>query len=234
MTHAELNDAGICVNAAVHARLARFVAALLDENRSISLTATRDPDDAWALHVCDSLALLHPLARQPSGRLFDLGAGGGSPGIPLAIAREDLHVTLFDATRKKIAAQRRIAERLGLKNVETLWGRAESSAHEAALREVFDVVVARAVAPLPVVMEYAAGFVRPDGSCWFFESCRALEATIAGAECAARRCALRLAETRSYELPGGHGRRALVGYRKTRPLPKHLPRPPGVPKKNPL
>ncbi len=244
MTHEELTAAGHDVSPAAYARLVRFVAALLAENEVLNLTAARDAADVWRVHICDSLALrpcVTPedpahLAEPRSGapRLLDLGSGGGLPGIPLACVCEMLHVTLLDATRKKVDALRRVIAAVGLDNAEAVWGRAETLAHDPAHRERYDVVAARAVATLPVLIEYAAGFVRPDGYAWFHKSQSAADAEGAAAEAAAQACKLAYADTRRYRLPGEPTERVLVGYRKTEPLPPHLPRRPGRAKKRPL
>lgn len=325
MTHAELVAAGFDVSPEAHRRLAAFIDALLTENRKLNLTAIRDPDAAWVLHVCDSLALL-PLLRaareqapfatsasgpgepdsagEPTGmaarepadaaegaladaargapadaapavradvslreaadgpagkpadaaeggpasapaqapengqapalRVLDLGSGGGVPGVPLACAMPEAHFTLLDATRKKLDAAQRIAGAVGVSNVRTLWGRAEQLAHDPAERERYDVVVARAVAKLPLLVEWAAGFVRVGGYCGFSKSVEAAGPEVAAAERATRLCGLRCEGYTDYELPRGQGRRVIVVYAKVRPLRGALPRSPGEAKRKPL
>ena len=227
MTRDELRAAGFEVNEAAHARLARFVGLLLAENQKLNLTAARDAAEIWRGHVCDSLALRPALRENAVRRLLDLGSGGGLPGLPLACVCDDLEVTLLDATRKKVAALERIIAQLGLPNVRALWGRAETLAHDPAHREQYDAVTARAVATLPVLIEYAAGFVRPGGHCFFFKSAAGLWAESGEAESAAQACELEQASTLRYRLPSEPDERALVCYRKTGALRVALPRPPG-------
>lgn len=234
MTHAELTAAGFDVPAAAHERLARFVALLLAENRRVNLTAVRDAAGVWRVHVCDSLALL-PLVRETTPRsLLDLGSGGGLPGVPLACVRPRLGVTLLDATRKKLAAVERIVWGMGLRNVSFAWGRAETLARDLAYRERFDAVAARAVAELRVLVEYAAGFIRPGGWAWFLKTADTCESEMAAAQAAATACALGCEGVRTYRRPGCEAEHVIVVYRKLGPLSPDLPRPPGRASKRPL
>lgn len=234
MTLAELTAAGFDVSPTACARLERFVALLLEENQKVNLTATRDASALWATHVCDSLALLAPLREAGGTRLLDLGTGGGLPGIPVACALPDVTATLLDSTQKKVAAVQRIIAELPLTNARTVAGRAETLAHEAAFRERFDAVASRAVAKLPVLLEYAAGFVEVGGRAYFYKSTSAADEERAAAESAARQCALTYERTLSYDLPGDAGQRVLLIYRKTATLRRNLPRLPGQAKKQPL
>ena len=234
MTHADLVAAGYDVDAAAHARLQKFIHALLEENRRLNLTAIRDEHEAWVAHVCDSLSLL-PLMRAARLRaLLDLGTGGGLPGVPLACVCPAVQVTVLDATRKKLAAVERIVATVGLDNVSFVWGRAEALAHDPAYREQFDAASARAVAELRILVEYAAGFVRPGGVAWFFKTRLGLDDEIGEASAAARTCALELVETHPYCLPGTDVERVILDYRKRGPLPSDLPRRAGRPRKRPL
>lgn len=214
-------------------RLGSYVTALLDENLRINLTATREPDAFWREHVCDAIALLPLIDAAQASRLLDLGSGGGLPGVPIACAREGIRVTLLDATRKKIDALRRVLAAVRLPNVECIAARAESAAHDPAQREAFDVVTARAVASLPVLVEYAAGFVRVGGCILFPKSTDGASREIAPSADAARACGLLYDRTIAYELPDA-GPRAIVRYRKVSPTPRSLPRGTGQASKRPL
>jgi 16S rRNA (guanine527-N7)-methyltransferase len=234
MTRDELAVLGFDVTLAANARLSAFVRLLLRENQRVNLTGIRAAGEVWRLHICESLALLPLVDRLRPRRLLDLGTGGGIPGLPLACVCEDLDVTLLDATRKKLDAVERIVSEVGLTGVRTLWGRAETLAHEATCREKFDAVVARGVAALPVLVEYAAGFVRPAGQCWFAKPVEVAAREIADARSAARQCELSYVGTHHFTLPAGHGERAVVIYAKRAPLRDDLPRPAGRPGKRPL
>jgi 16S rRNA (guanine527-N7)-methyltransferase len=135
---------------------------LLDWNTRVNLTAITDPEEVLLRHFLDSLSLLE-VYRSERARVLDIGAGAGFPGLPLKIARPQWEVVLLEATGKKVNFQRHVIELLGLHNIEAIHGRAEELARRAEYRASFDLVTARAVAALPVLLEYAAPFCRVGG-----------------------------------------------------------------------
>jgi 16S rRNA (guanine527-N7)-methyltransferase len=234
LTRAELIAAGFDIGEAAYARLARFVDHLLDENTRLNLTGAKSAADVWNPHVCDSLALVPLVAEFDARSLLDLGAGGGFPGIPVACLCDDLAVTLLDATQKKTAALERIVAGVELPDVRVRCARAEALAHDPAHRERYDLVAARAVAELRVLLEYAAGFVRPGGYCCFFKTPAAIEREARGAARAAKACRLEPRQAHTYHLPREQTARAIAVYQKTVALPDNLPRAAGQARKHPL
>jgi 16S rRNA (guanine527-N7)-methyltransferase len=113
---------GIDIPATAQDKLLAYAALLYKWNKTYSLTAMREQDKAVSHHLLDSLAIL-PFA--PDGRLLDVGSGGGMPGIPLAIARPDLSVTLLDSNSKKAAFLQQAAIELSLPNISVHCGRVE-------------------------------------------------------------------------------------------------------------
>ena len=140
----------------------RYRQELLDWNTRFNLTAITDPEEVLIKHFLDSLSLLL-VYDKPQTRLLDIGAGAGFPGLPLKIVRPDWHVTLLEATGKKVRFLQHVIETLQLENVEAVHGRAEELGYKTEYRGAFDVVTARAVASLPVLLEYAAPFCRVRG-----------------------------------------------------------------------
>jgi 16S rRNA (guanine527-N7)-methyltransferase len=126
----------------------RFTRSLLEWNAKINLISRRDEENIWTAHILHSLSLLFMVNIPTGAQLIDLGSGGGLPGIPLAIARPDLHIVLLDSIAKKVRAVGEIVRDLQLRNVEALCGRAEEIGVRSTYRHRFDIVVARAVAPL--------------------------------------------------------------------------------------
>jgi 16S rRNA (guanine527-N7)-methyltransferase len=131
--------------------------ALLDRwNRTYNLTAIRDPRDMVGKHLLDSLAM-HPYID--AGHLADLGAGAGLPGIPLAIAKPALRVTLVESNGKKARFLREAVRTLGLANARVAESRAEALDEPGA----YDAITARALATLPLIIELGGHLLKPGG-----------------------------------------------------------------------
>ncbi|MDR2752928.1 MAG: 16S rRNA (guanine(527)-N(7))-methyltransferase RsmG [Oscillospiraceae bacterium] len=150
-------------------KLACYAQILLRENATHNLTAITDPEEIRRKHFDDSLALLRlagaRTATEALGEqiaVLDVGAGAGFPGLPLAIARPGWRVALLESTEKKARFLETAARELALP-VRVVCARAETAAHNPALREQFDLVVARAVAALPLLCELCLPFVKPGG-----------------------------------------------------------------------
>ncbi|HEX4942798.1 MAG TPA: 16S rRNA (guanine(527)-N(7))-methyltransferase RsmG [Usitatibacteraceae bacterium] len=149
---------GITLDAAAQAKLLAYVRLIEKWNKVHNLTAVRDPGQMVALHILDSLSVLAHVAGART--LLDVGSGAGLPGIPLAIARPDLAVTLLDASHKKATFLRQAKAELALANVEVACERVEKW-HPAA---PFDIVVSRAFAELAEFVEQAGHLVARDGT----------------------------------------------------------------------
>lgn len=149
---------GLALPQAAQERLARYLELIAKWNRVHNLTAVRETEQMVVLHVLDSLSLLAHLERARS--LLDVGSGPGLPGIPLAIARPELSVTLLDASHKKCAFLRQAKTELGLDNVEVACERVEN--WKPAQR--FDAVVSRAFSDLADFVDQAQHLVAPGGA----------------------------------------------------------------------
>jgi 16S rRNA (guanine527-N7)-methyltransferase len=200
-----------------------------------NLTSARDRTQLYGRHIAESLAvgrLLDAHGLLPDGALvLDLGAGGGLPGIPLRIVWPRIHLTLLESVGKKCRFLEEVSRDLSLDAI-VLEGRAEAFGHDPAHRERYDLVVARAVAPLPVLIEYAVPFLR-NGGCL-----AAVKGSAAGSEIAASVNALnqlnaRLLDTPVFQPPQGPPQ-TVVLVEKRGPAPERYPRRPGVPAKRPL
>ncbi len=141
----------------------RYAEMLVEWNATrMNLTRLVSPRDIAVKHFLDSLALLTVLAVPQNLRVMDIGTGAGLPGLALKIARPDLRVTLLDSTAKKLGFCRAVADDLSLK-VETVHARAEDAAKLPHLKGQFDLVVARAVAPLDKLLPWLVPFAAPSG-----------------------------------------------------------------------
>lgn len=132
------------------AKFYRLACELERANSEMNLTAIHEPIEVIAKHFADSLLCADAIPKDAS--LLDVGCGGGFPTLPLAIARGDLSITALDSTAKKLSFVQSTAELLNLR-VKTLNARAEAAGREAAFREHFDCVTARAVARLNILLE---------------------------------------------------------------------------------
>jgi 16S rRNA (guanine527-N7)-methyltransferase len=145
------------------ARLKAYVGLLTDWNARHNLVSKASLDEVWQRHVLDS-AQLAPLIPPEAKTLADLGSGAGFPGLVLSLLLQGrVAVTLFEATKKKAEFLRAAADRLGLAVA------VRNERIEQAARMVFDVITARACAPLPELLEYAQHFAGPRTVCLFLK-----------------------------------------------------------------
>jgi len=233
------------LSAEVAARLGRLVchyglpagaaerlATLLDlvAAEPAAITAVREPADGVDLHVADSLVALDVPGVRAARRIADLGSGGGFPGLALAIALPGAHVALVESAGRKCTFLAAAAVELALANVEVVNGRAE--AWEEGLG-AHDLVVARALAPLPVLVEYAAPLLAPGGLLVAWKG-RLEPAEEADGRAAA--AALGMAEPEAMPVEPFAGARARCLYlsSKVSPTPARYPRRPGMARKRPI
>ena len=133
---------------------------VLETNKTTNLTRILNVEDAAVLHILDSLVLLPYINRAPEGALLDMGTGAGFPGIPLTIATHR-KATYIDSVGKKVDAVNTFVHALGLKNSHAVHDRLEEYARSH--KKQFSVVTARALAPLPILVEYAAPYLKDGG-----------------------------------------------------------------------
>jgi 16S rRNA (guanine527-N7)-methyltransferase len=202
-------------------------------NERFNLTAITDPEGIQVKHFLDSLSLLAVLPANPAGRLIDVGTGAGFPGLPLKIVCPALHVTLVEATGKKVTFCEAVAAKLGLRDVTVVKARAEEIGQDPAHRAQYDWAVARAVAELPVLAEYLLPLVRVGGQA-IAQKGQSAPAEVQAAAAAVRALGGQWAQTQPLALPGLPEARYLVVYDKVAPTPPAYPRRVGVPSKSPL
>jgi 16S rRNA (guanine527-N7)-methyltransferase len=214
-------------------RAAAALAALLDllERDEHAPTTVRSATEAVDAHVADSLAALDLPAVREAGTVVDLGSGAGFPGLALAVALPAARVSLVESAARKCRFLARAVEAAGAANVEIVHARAEEWASRR--RDGFDVVTARALAPLAVVAEYAAPLLRLDGVLVAWKG-RVDEAETAAAGRAAGELGLAIEEVRRVAPFRGARDRHLHVVRKAAPTPARFPRRPGMAAKRPL
>jgi 16S rRNA (guanine527-N7)-methyltransferase len=229
---------GLNLTAEQQAGFQLYYEELVAWNHKFNLTAITEYEQVQIRHFLDSLSCL--LAKetqmaltQPGARFIDVGAGAGFPGIPLKVVCTSARLTLVEATGKKVAFLQHAIQRLGLSNATAIKARAEELAHNPDHREQYDLALVRAVAELPVVVEYTLPFCRVGG--WVVA--QKGEAGAAEAWNAERAISLLGGELRRVvpvELPGLPEDRSLVVIEKLSPTPAIYPRRAGIPRKRPL
>jgi len=200
-------------------------------NERINLTAIEEDKDVIVKHFIDSLSIL-PIIKDDAMRLIDVGTGAGFPGLPIKIARESIDVILLDSLDKRVKFLNEVIKENNLSGIKALHARAEEKGVLPEFREKFDICTARAVASLPVLVEYCLPFVKL-GGCFIAmkgsstdelkDSKKALD--IMGGK---------IEEVKEFNLPFNNGKRNIIIIRKFRHTPTKYPRKAGKPSKAPL
>lgn len=208
---------------------------LVEWNSFMNLTAITQFDEVVRKHFLDSVSLIRilpDLADKPY-TLIDVGTGAGFPGIPLKIVFPHLKILLLDSLNKRINFLNEVIGRLGLKDVDTIHGRAEDYARNKQYREKYDLCVSRAVANLSTLSEYCLPFVKKGGCFVSYKSEKVSEEyeqskkaiAVLGGKC----------EKREYfYLPDSDICRNLFLIRKVKITPEKYPRKAGIPQKEPI
>ncbi len=220
-----LNQIGVCLDSRAIEKLENYFCMVVEQNKAFNLTAITEETDFAIKHIQDSLA---GISLIPVGaKLLDIGAGAGFPSMPIAIAREDVRVTALDSTAKKMTFLASCAKTLDVKNLKTISARAED---KKDLFYTFDVVTARAVASLPILLELATPFLKLGGR---FIAYKTDESELHTSFNAQKTLGVKHIETKSLTLANGE-KRALMVFEKTMQTPKQYPRQYGTIKKKPL
>ena len=199
----------------------------------MNLTGITDPSEVTIKHYLDSLTLVLALPQIAGMSLIDVGTGAGFPGLPLAIAFPQMHVTLMDSTRKKLRFIEYAGGKLGLDNIRTLHARAEEAGRQKAHRESYNFVTARAVGRMPVLMEYTLPLAKLDGQVIAMRGTDAYEETNTAAK-AIDSLGGELFTIEEFTLPTLDNPRYLVVVDKIRSTPRRYPRSAGLPKREPI
>ena len=201
----------------------RFAEMLDFWNGKINLTAIKDPTEMVYKHFADSLTVLAAVAMPQSASFVDVGTGGGFPGLPLLIARRDLHGVLLDSTQKKLLFVDRALNGLNLtEQGRTLHMRAEDAGRTLNLRNRFDFSVSRAVANLRELSEYCLPLTKVGGTFVALKGSKAREELIE-ARAAIKLFGGEVADIKRFVL-GEMGERNVIVIKKTSPTPPKYPR----------
>ncbi|MCH8920260.1 MAG: 16S rRNA (guanine(527)-N(7))-methyltransferase RsmG [Chloroflexi bacterium] len=201
----------------------------------LRLTALTDPEAVQRRHFLEPLALLAALEEIDAlGKTaIDIGSGAGFPGLPIKIVRPALRLTLLEANAKRAAFLERLVQRLSLERVTVVNDRAEEVAHNPEHREAYDLVLARAVAPLPTLVELTLPFLRLGGVLAAPKGSGAPR-EVREAAAALRACGGHVESIHPLQIPGAETSPTLVIVRKASDTPQRFPRRTGIPAKRPL
>lgn len=210
-----------------------YEAELLSWNEKFNLTAIRDAEGVRVKHFLDSLTCILEMKTSSPARLIDIGTGAGFPGIPLKIVFPAMKLTLVESVGKKAGFCKHMVEKLSLANVEVLTLRAEEVGQLREHREKYDWAVARAVASLPILLEYLLPLVHVGGTV-LAQKGESAHSEAQSAEKASHLLGGRLKHITPITLPGVVEERFLVVYDKVAASPPQYPRRTGIPAKSPL
>ena len=226
-------EAGIPLTAEQIGQFSVYHEMLLDWNTRMNLTALTAPEDVAVKHIIDSLTAYDAALFDGARTLIDVGTGAGLPGIPLAVYAPHLTVTLLDSLNKRVRFLTEVTAVMGLQNVRCIHARAEEAARTAEHRAAYDIAVSRAVARLPILIEYTLSFVRVGGTLLALKG-----RAYAEEQKEARRAAEVLGggriTARPVHLPGLDDVRAILTVTKERQTPAAYPRGGGAPTRRPI
>lgn len=227
---------GLHLNSRQVEQFETYYKELIDWNRKINLTRITDYEEVQVKHFLDSLTVtkaINPKDIGESLRVIDVGTGAGLPGIPVKILLPGIRLYLLEATAKKAKFLEHLIKKLGLDDVEIVVGRAEEAAHKPQYREKFDLVISRAVATLPALVELTLPFCSVTGS-FIAQKKGDIREEVKQSNRAIDVLGGRLREIKPIELDELNDNRCLIIIDKTKSTPAKYPRRPGMPDKRPI
>ena len=208
-----------------------YMNILIEWNKVMNLTNITEPEGIIQKHFVDSLTVLKSIKENDS--IIDVGTGAGFPGIPIKIVFPETRITLLDSLNKRIKFLEEVINKLELKNIETIHGRAEEVAHNKKYREKYDIAIARAVAPLNVLSEYLLPFVKIGGYAICMKGVKGKEEAEEGKN-AIKILGGEITNNREFNLPNTEMARTIIEIEKIKNTEKKYPRKAGTPTKMPL
>ena len=225
----ELNKLGITLDDDRLAKLEKYFELLVEWNNHMNLTGITEKEDVYLKHFYDSLTLFKSIDLNSVETLCDIGTGAGFPGLVIKIAFPNIKVTLVDSLNKRINFLNEVIKELGLKDIETISTRAEE--YSIKNREIYDVVVARAVASLPILLEYSTPLVKVGG---YFIAMKGNNDEVGELKDIYKKLNIELVDVQTFLLPYENSNRALIKFKKIDPTNKLFPRKYADIKKKPL
>jgi len=209
----------------------KYMNILVEWNKFMNLTGITEPEEVITKHFIDSLTVLDKVNKNAS--IIDVGTGAGFPGIPIKIAFPETKVVLLDSLNKRIKFLNEVIEKLELNNIETIHGRAEEYGRNKNHREKYDIAIARAVAPLNILLEYLIPFAKVNGKCLCMKGSSS-EEEIINSKNAIKILGGEIVKTEDFYIPNTDIKRRIVQVNKVKETNNKYPRKAGTPSKEPL
>lgn len=208
----------------------QYMNLLLEWNEKMNLTAITDPKEIILKHFIDSLTMANKVKEGET--LIDVGTGAGFPGIPLAIVKQEVKITLLDSLNKRVHFLQEVIQVLQLNNIRAVHARVEEFAKNKKEREQYEIATSRAVAPLNVLSEYLLPLVKIGGKCVCMKGSNIEE--IKQAEKAVTLLGGEIKQIEEITLPESDMKRHIILLEKIKQTPSKYPRKPGTPSKEPI
>ncbi len=228
-----IEDFGLEANEKVLSDFQKYKELLVEWNQKMNLTGIEDEKEVFIKHFLDSISAVTKGYIQNGMSLIDVGTGAGFPGMPLRICLPELKVTLLDSLNKRINFLQEVSSKLSIDDIEFIHGRAEDFGKNEDYREKYDIATARAVAGLPVLMEFCVPFIKvggyfvclkgPNANLELEESKKAME--VLGVE---------YIEKIDVKLPESDLNHNILIFKKVKNTPSKYPRKAGKVSKNPI
>ena len=208
-----------------------YMILLIEWNKVMNLTGIAEPREIIIKHFVDSLTVFKYLDNNST--IIDVGTGAGFPGIPIKILYPNTEIILLDSLNKRINFLNEVINKLNLNHIKTIHGRAEDFGTNIEYREKNDIAIARAVAPLNILLEYLMPFVKVKGKCICMKGLSAKE-ELENSKNALKELKGKLIENENFVIPDTDIKRNILVIEKTGILPNTYPRKAGTPRKKPL
>lgn len=228
-----IEDFGLEANETVLNNFQKYRELLVQWNQKMNLTGIEDEKEVFIKHFLDSISTVTNGYVQNKMSLIDVGTGAGFPGLPLKICLPKLKVTLLDSLNKRINFLQEVAKEIEIDDIEFIHGRAEDFGKKEEYREQFDIATARAVAGLPILMEFCVPFIKVGG---YFVCLKGPNANLELEESKAAMeiLGVEYIEKIDIKLPEIDLHHNILVFKKIRNTPSKYPRKAGKVSKNPI
>lgn len=228
-----IEELGISVNDKILQDFKVYREVLVDWNQKMNLTGIEEEREVYIKHFLDSISAITNNYIKDGMSIIDVGTGAGFPGLPLRICLKNVKLTLLDSLNKRINFLQEVSAKVGIDDIEFIHGRAEDFGKDENYREKYDIATARAVAGLPVLIEFCAPFIKLGG---YFVCLKGPNANLELEEAkkAIEVMGLEFVEKIDVKLPELDLSHNILVFKKIKNTPEKYPRKAGKPSKNPI